>query len=338
MTMSRPPPSRRAVLKTGSAAILGLLATPALVRRADAATQITVASLMAPDKPETLIWHRIAELVEAKLPGTFNFNIVANAALGAEREVAQAAKLGSVQASLSTISVISGWVPEAQIFDLPFLFRDAAHLKATGNGEVGAEIKAKLEEQGFVVPAYINYGARHLLTKTPISEPSGLKGLNMRVIQSPLHTELWKAYGANPTGIPIVETYNALQTGVADAMDLTKSAYAGFKLYEVVPYLNETAHIWAGGVVYFAQPFWRRLGDEQKQVLTDAAIEGANYLDGLMVADEQASMAQATAGGAQVIQPTDSEAWVAGARPVWETMAPTVGGMDRIKAIASMPS
>jgi TRAP-type transport system periplasmic protein len=46
---------------------------------------------------------------------------------------------------------------------------------------------------------------------------------------------------------------------VADAMDLTKSAYAGFKLYEVVPYLTETAHIWAAGVVYFSAPFWSSL-------------------------------------------------------------------------------
>ncbi|WP_290690464.1 MULTISPECIES: TRAP transporter substrate-binding protein [unclassified Haematobacter] len=336
MFTSPQPACRRAFLKTGSAAVLGLLATPALVRRAEAALPVTVASLMAPDKPETLIWNHIASTVEAKLPGSFRFNIVPNAALGAEREVAQAAKLGSVQASLSTISVISGWVPEAQIFDLPFLFRDAAHLKAAGEGEVGEDIRAKLADQGFVVPAYINYGARHLLTRSPITDPSGLKGLNMRVIQSPLHTELWKAYGANPIGIPIAETYNALQTGVADAMDLTKSAYAGFKLYEVVPCLTETAHVWAGGVIYFAQPFWRRLNDEQKQVLTEAAVEGADYFNGLMVADEETSMALATAGGAQVFQPTDREAWVAGARPVWDRIAPNVGGAERIEQIRSM--
>ncbi|MDH2326902.1 TRAP transporter substrate-binding protein [Cereibacter sp. SYSU M97828] len=329
-------PSRRIFLKTASATALGLLAAPAFVRRAEAATPVTAASLMAPDKPETLIWHRIAEIVEERLPGAFRFNIVANAALGAEREIAQAAKLGSVQASLSTISVISSWVPEAQIFDLPFLFRDAAHLRAAGEGEVGADIKARLEAEGFVVPAYINYGARHLLTKTPIAEPAALRGLNMRVIQSPLHTELWRAYGANPTGIPIVETYNALQTGVVDAMDLTKSAYAGFKLYEVVPSLTETAHIWAGGIVYFAQPFWRRLDDEQKEVLTQAAAEGAAYFDELIVADEEASMKLAIDGGAQVVQPTDRKAWIAGARPVWETMAGTVGGMERIEQVRDL--
>ncbi len=123
----------------------------------------------------------------------------------------------------------------------------------------------KFAAQNFVVQGFINYGARHLLTKEAVTKPSQLAGKRIRVIQSPLHTELWKALGANPTPIPIPETYNALQTGVVDMMDLTKSAYAGFKLYEVVPYLTETGHIWATGVVYFSAPFWKSLKDDEKR-------------------------------------------------------------------------
>ncbi|AJE48756.1 TRAP transporter substrate-binding protein [Celeribacter indicus] len=327
---------RRAFLKGSGSLALAALAMPALVGRAQAAQSLTVASLMAPEKPETLIWTRIAEIVEEKMPGAFSFNVVPNAALGAEKEVAQAAKLGSVQASLSTISLMSSWVPETQILDLPFLFRDADHMKAATESEVGDNLKSQLADQGFVVPAFINYGARHLLTKEPISAPGPLRGMNMRTIQSPLHTRLWASYGANPTGIPIVETYNALQTGVVDCMDLTKSAYTGFKLYEVVPCLTETSHIWAGGVIYFSSIFWNGLNDDQKEVLSAAATEGATYFNELMVQDEKSSMEQATAAGGQTIQPTEMDAWVDGAKPVWEDMADIVGGMDRIEMVQSI--
>ncbi|MER9934202.1 TRAP transporter substrate-binding protein [Mesorhizobium sp. M0088] len=325
---------RRAFLKSATVTGVVALAAPALTGRAAALTKsITVASLFGDDKPETKIWFKIRDLVEAKLPGQFNFNIVKSGALGGEKEVAEGIRLGSVQASLATVSALSGWVPEVQILDLPFLFRDGAHVRNVVQGDTGKELKAKLLAQNFVVADYINYGARHLLTKEPVTKPEQLKGKRIRVIQSPLHTKLWSAFGTTPIGIPITETYNALSTGVADAMDLTKSAYAGFKLYEVVPYLTETGHIWASGVVYFSTGFWSGLDDEQKTVLQAAASEGAAHFNELIVADEASSIALAAEHGGHVVQPEERAKWEEGARGVWTDFASIVGGTDKIEAI-----
>ncbi|WP_105370135.1 TRAP transporter substrate-binding protein [Neorhizobium huautlense] len=324
---------RRRFLKTSVATGLAL-AAPAYVRTANArATAITVASLLGDDKPETKIWVKIGELVEARLPGQFRFNVVKNGALGGEKEVAEGARLGSVQASLSTVSSLSGWVPELQILDLPFLYRDRDHVRRTVDGEIGGNLKEKLAAQGFFVGDFINYGARHLLTKEPVTRPDQLKSKKIRVIQSPLHTKLWSAFGTTPVGIPITETYNALSTGVADAMDLTKSAYAGFKLYEVVPYMTETGHIWASGVVFYAANFWNRLTDEQKTVFRDASQEAAGYFDRLIVEDEARSVQQALGNGGKVLKPEALDEWQKGAQGVWQEFAATVGGIDRIKTI-----
>lgn len=329
--------TRRSLIAAGavsSAALFG----PALIRPARAARGLTVASLLAADKPETKIWLRVGEIVEARLPGAFSFNVVENAALGGEREVAEGMRLGSIQGTLFTVSALSAWVPESQIFDLPFLFRDAAHLRNVVDGEEGTRLRQRFAEQGFIAPAFINYGARHLLAKEPITRPDELNGLRIRVIQSPLHVELWKAYGAVPTAIPITETYNALATGVVDAMDLTKSAYAGFKLYEVVPVLIETGHIWASGVVCFSTSFWNSLSDGEKLVFEEAVREGASYFDRLIEEDEKTSLDAAISAGATVVQPEDRPAWEAGGRIVWQHLADTVGGLEKIDRIsADMP-
>lgn len=324
--------TRRSLIQS---AALGVgLAIPALVRPAHArATAITVASLLGEDKPETKIWRHMAERVEARLPGRFRFNVVTNAALGGEKEVAEGARLGSVQASLATVSALSGWVPETQILDLPFLYRDAAHVRRVVEGPVGNDLKHRLAKENFVVGGFIDYGARHLLAKEPVTRPTQLKGRKIRAIQSPLHTTLWSAYGAAPVGIPITETYNALSTGVADAMDLTKSAYAGFKLYEVVPFMTETGHIRASGVVHFAAGFWSRLGEEERAVLLDAAADGADLFNHLIVEDELASTRLALASGGQVLKAEAFEEWQEGAHAVWRDFAPIVGGVDRIRAI-----
>ena len=65
-------------------------------------------------------------------------------------------------------------------------------------------------------------------------------------------------------------------------------------------------------------------------------MEGAGYFNELIVADEEKSMDQSFAAGGQMIEPTDMEAWVAGARPVWEDMADVVGGMDRIEMVHNL--
>lgn len=315
----------------------GLIAAPTVLSARSAAAAprtVTVASLLGPDKPETLIWRRVAERLRETAPGRFDLRIVPNAALGGEKEVAEGLRLGSVQATLLTVSVLSAWVPKGQILDLPFLFRDRDHLKRVLAGALGAELKAAYEAQGFVVPGFVNYGARHLLAREPITTPAGIRGKRIRVIQSPLHTQLWSGFGAYPTPIPIPETYNALKTGVVDAMDLTKSAYVGFRLHEVVPCLTETGHIWSSGVACFGAPFWKSLNAADREAIATATAEATGYFDELIVADETASMARAAAEGGKVFQPEDMEGWRAGARKVWESFAPALGGIGAIEAVA----
>lgn len=320
------------LLATGATA----LAASALTDRAAAARPVVIASLLGETKPETRVWLKIRDLVEAALPGRFAFNIVPNAALGGEKDVNEGLRLGAIQASLSTLSALSAWAPESQLFDMPFLFRDAAHVRATVASKPGDALKTKLEAQGFVVGDYVNYGARHLLAKEPLTRPGDVAGKRLRVIQSPLHSTLWESFGAVPVGLPITETYNALATGVVDAMDLTKSAYAGFKLYEVVPDVIETDHIWASGALVFAKPFWNGLSSDEQAVFRDAATQGAEHFNALIVADEVASVETAKGAGARFVAAEDRDGWVAGARKVWAAYADKVGGMEAIEAVRAL--
>jgi TRAP-type C4-dicarboxylate transport system substrate-binding protein len=321
---------------TRRALLAAPLALPALVRQAHAARPLLVASLLGEDKPETLIWTHIRDRLEAIAPGAFSFNIVANAALGGEKAVAEGVKLGSIQASLSTLSNLSAWVPQSQLFDLPFLFRDDAHLQAALAGEPGQAVQQELEAQGFIAPAFIDYGARHLLAPRPLTDPEALDGKRIRVIGSPLHAALWQSFGALPIALPITETYNALATSHVDAMDLTRAAYAGFRLFEVAPHVTLTAHIRAAGAVLFSGRFWSGLADEEKAMLRQAAGEGAAHFNALMMAEEKAASAVAEAGGAQFHAVADLEPWQEPARKVWHEFSGQVGGMDAIRMIGAL--
>ncbi|MDR2111511.1 MAG: TRAP transporter substrate-binding protein, partial [Candidatus Accumulibacter sp.] len=212
---------------------------------------VTIGTLVGENKPETQAWRFIRDKIESRLPGRFAFRIVPNAALGVgEKELVEGIQLGSVTGMVSTISALNQFSPAAQLLDLPFILKDRDHLKRVLDGPLGDELKRDLEAKGFVVLGYVNYGVRYLFSKEAITSPEQLAGKRVRSIPNPVHTKMWQAFQAQPVTLPIAETYNALSTGVVDAMDLNKSAYAALKLYEVVPYLNETAHIWASGAIH----------------------------------------------------------------------------------------
>ncbi len=302
---------------------------------AQAPKTLTVSVIYGPDKPQSKIWYKFSDIVNEKMPGQFDVKVVTDGALGGEKETTEGIRLGSIQGALSTLANLTTWVPEGALFDMPFMFRDLEHINKAMTGPIGDEFKALYDAQGFKVLGFIVYGSRHVISKEPIRVPADVDGKKMRVLQSPLHIDLWSSLGANPTPVPITEAYNALQTGVVDYMDMTKSGYHALKLFEVVPYLTETNHIWSLGAMYLSKSFWEGLSAEQQAVMQAAADEAIPYFNELASAEQDASLAKTVEAGAEVVQP-DIAAWQEAMASFWQSYADKVGGMERIEAIVEI--
>lgn len=321
-------PLLRALAATTAAAAVLVVGT----LEAEAQRRMTVTSLYAQDKPQTQVWVKFNELLQERLPGQFDMRIVTDGAMGGEKDEAEGILLGSINCSLSTIANLTTWVPEGSLFDMPFMFRDQAHIDAVMSGPIGQDMKELYRAQGFTVFDFITYGARQVLTKSPVTSPEQVVGRTKRVLPAQLHIDLWSSLGANPTAVPITEAYSALETGVVDMMDMTKSGYHALRLFEVAPFLTETNHIYSLGVIYCGNNFFDSLTAEQQQVFRDIAPAAAAHFNELAVAEQDASLAIAVQGGATVVE-ADVEAWQAAMAPFWEAYADQVGGIDRIMAI-----
>jgi len=307
---------------------IGAAARPARARRA-----MTVSTVLGPDSPQARLWDRFQEVLDERLgPGAVRVNVLTGGVLGGEREEAEAALLGSLQGTVGTLASLGAWVPEGQAFDLPYLFRDAAHAAAVMAGPVGEDMATRYLAHGFRVLGWVDFGARQLLAKRPIAAPEGIRGVRMRVIQAPLHAELWRSLGADPTPVPITEAYGALETGVVDAMDFTESGYARAKLYEVAPFLTLTGHIRSLGALYVPEAFWRTLSEEERAAMRAAAEAAVARFDELVRADHARGLAEAEAGGAEILRP-DTGPWRAAMAPFREAFAARIGAVDLLRAV-----
>lgn len=277
----------------GLALALALLFTPAAL-----AEPMTVTSQYGPGRPQTVFWEVFRDRINEALPGRFDVRIVTGGALGGEKEEAQAIRLGSIDGALSTVANLTTWVPEGAALDLPFVFEGPDHIARALDGPAGDSLIAAYGEERFVVPAFIVFGARHVIGDQPFAAPDDLSGVTVRSLQADIHVAFWRALGANPTMLAITEAYGALSNGVVAAMDMTMSGYDALKLFEAAPVLSETAHIWAIGVVYFSAEFWGALSAAEQDAVAAAARHAAGAFNALAADEQAAAMARTEAAGA----------------------------------------
>jgi len=282
--------------------------------------------------PMFIAWTRFSQLIGRRTNGAVDIQVFPNAQLGGEKEVADGIRLGSVQGGAISLAVLSAWVPEGQLFELPFLFRDLDHVHHVVEGPIGEKLKEKYRPFGFVVLDYVNIGTRHPIGKFPINTPADVRGKRIRVIQSPLHIALWRSLGANPTPLPVTEAYNALETGVVDFMDMSKTGYRQLRFYEVAPYFTELGHIYTIGAFLVGEQFWNKLTPDQQAIVQATAHEAAALHEHLEDYYGDLALAEVVKTGVKVTTPS-REPWQRAMQPVWQEFAPNVGGMAAIQAV-----
>jgi tripartite ATP-independent transporter DctP family solute receptor len=214
-------------------------------------------------------------------------------------------------------------VPETVILSLPFLYRDADHLRKVIYGPIGERVLAKFEQAGFVGLALWEAGARSIYAKKPVRTLADVKGLKIRVQQSDLWVDLIRTMGANPTPIPAGEVFTALKTGLVDAAENNYPTYETSHHYEAAPVFSETQHVMAPEVLVFSKKVWDGLSDTERQNLRAAAKETIPYYVDLWTAKENASKEILTKAGVQFINDVDRAQFVAAEKPLWDKLANT---------------
>jgi tripartite ATP-independent transporter DctP family solute receptor len=169
---------------------------------------------------------------------------------------------GEIQFFTLMGGILGTVVPVAEVQQMPFSFRSAAHAHQAVDGALGAYLRDELAAKGLVgfrVGAFDN-GMRHIAgTKRPIVVPEDLRGLRMRVPAGQLVADTFTALGAAPITINSDGIYEALKTGRVDAQENPLALVDLFRIYEVVKYVSLTNHMWSGFNLLAHLPTWKRL-------------------------------------------------------------------------------
>jgi tripartite ATP-independent transporter DctP family solute receptor len=256
-------------------------------------------------------------------------------ALGSENAILAATRSGAVDMAVISGGVVSSVVPELGVFDIPFLFRDAAHAKAVAQGPVGAAIAAKFADKGLVLLALGKQGFRNLTnSQHPIRTPADVKGLKIRVIPNPVYQMTFQALGAQvvPMEFPLV--YAALKDGRLDGQENPVPTIAASHFYEVQKYLTLTGHFFAPIAFVANRAMFEQLDPHEQELLVAAAKAGAEAT--WRAQSDAEKVAELRKNGMDVAETFDRQAFVDAMKPL-DAEFEKKFGKELLAAIRSTP-
>lgn len=268
-------------------------------------------------------------VVEAETSGSVEVKVFPAGQLGGERELVESTKLGTIQMSMVS-AAIAGTYKEAQVLDIPYLFSSPAVAWKVMDGWFGKEMAEDcLKKTGMRVLAYGETGFRHFTNSVrPIKSPADMKGLKIRVMESPVYINMIRALGAAPTPIAWPETYTALQQKVVDGQENPVAVIVFAKFFEIQKYLTLDGHSYGADFLLINEKFYQSLPKETQQTIKSAAINAALCGRGLQQLNSAIGLSQLKEKGMEIYSPSEKERAMfreAAQKPVIEYIEKQVG-------------
>jgi tripartite ATP-independent transporter DctP family solute receptor len=229
------------------------------------------------DYPTTKGDYEFARLVKERTNGRIVVEVFHSKQLGEERAVIEQVQLGAIDMTRVSISAVSAFVRDLDAFQLPYLYRDAAHMWKVLDGPIGQEILKKHEASNFVGVGWFEGGSRNFYTKKQVKTVGDLKGMKIRVQQAPLMVGMVEALGAVATPLPYGEVYSALQTGVVDGAENNWPSYLTTSHYEVAKYFITDEHTRVPEITVGSKKVFDKLSKEDRAIIFKAAKDAVAY-------------------------------------------------------------
>jgi len=265
-------------------------------------------------------------LVEERTDGTVSVALYPNAQLGDERTLLESMQIGTVDMGVITNGPVANFVEEIAVFELPFLFpsREAAY--EVLDGPVGQDLLDELERVNLKGLAYAERGFRNLTnSRGPVTEPSDLDGLKLRVMENPVYVDTFRELGANAVPMAWTEALTAMQQGTIDGQENPVNVIHSFELHETQTYMTLSRHTYAPAIFVMGMPVWSELPEPVQGVIETAAQEAAEHERQVNAEMQAEQLADLKASGMEVVEDADLEAFREAVDPVYDQYSDRFG-------------
>ena len=270
-------------------------------------TSLKLAHSLDVTHPVHLGMEYMAERVAEKSNGQLKIEIYPSQQLGTERQCLELLQIGSLSITKVSAAVMENFAPNIQVFSLPYVFRDRAHIYKTLDGEIGKDLLVQSEKYWLRGLTYFDAGQRSFYSKEPIESPDDLTDKKIRVQESVTAMNLVRSLGGAPTPISWGELYTALQQGVVDGAENNPPSFYTSRHYEVCKYYTLNEHTAVPDILVIGTVAWNSLTKQEQEWLQEAADEAKVYQRKLWREAEEEALAAVQKAGVKIIRPDKNQ-------------------------------
>ncbi len=217
------------------------------------------------------------KLVEDRSDGRIRVEILVDAVLGDEEQLAVGMQEGIVDFTVHSSAKYANFVPEMDIYSAPYTFRNWGHMKAVIGSEVNDKlVKTVMERRGDHFVGVYTEGLRNVFTRKEIRRLDDLRGLKIRAMTGPSELDAWRALGADPAPTAYPALFSALASGQVDGAENTMTSILGMRFFESSKYVLRTAHNYMAMPVILSGRFLKKLPEELRGIVIQAARDSAS--------------------------------------------------------------
>ena len=261
---------------------------------------------------------RMGKKLETQTNGRISIQMYPLMQLGGEKEMIEQAQVGALQIARISVGAMGPVVDELNVFNLPFIFRDEAHMRKVIDGPIGTELLDKISnnpQSRIIALGWMDAGTRNVYSNKPVTRPADLKGMKVRMMGNPIFVETMNAMGGNGVAMGFNELYSAMQTGVVDGAENNEPTVLAQNHYQVAKVYSLTGHLIIPEIFIFSKRTWETLSREDQALVKKFAREA--QMEERALWDEKTSKAtdELKAKGLQFV-PADKPAFYKATQPI----------------------
>ena len=262
------------------------------------------------------------EFIEEELGDKYDVEVFPSELLGSQNEMVQLTQTGAIDFCVASNSLLETFSDNYTLFNLPYLFASSEAYHASMDDEsITGPIFESTKQAGFEAVTWLDAGTRNFYTvDTPIETPDDLKGLKIRVQQSPTNIEMMNRLGGSATPMGFGEVYTSLQSNIIDGAENNEMALTDNGHGDVCKYYSYDMHQMIPDILIGSNAFLDALSDDERAIFEEGfelvnQVQREEWVDAVAAAKDRAENEQ----GVTFIYP-DTEPFREACLPMHDSM------------------